>query len=129
MNTDRLVTSTDVRAFFGYSQKSSATFWQFIHSRGVPHIRLNSRRIMFDPQALNHWLTKHDTSTHPRTFQFTSDGRATFNEANDVPMIETNPIPKGRTLSNEDIEQIALRVSSLILAYLPSRVNRQPPQR
>jgi len=125
MNSDRLVSSSDVKAFFGYGRKSSASFWQFIRSRGVPHICVGPRRIMFDPLALNHWLAKRDTSTRPRTFEFSSDGKATFNQTFDVPRIETNPIPKGRTLSNEDIEQIALRVSCLIVAYLPSRVNKQ----
>jgi hypothetical protein len=32
----------------------------------VPHIRVGARRIMFDPHALNPWLAKRDTSTHPR---------------------------------------------------------------
>jgi hypothetical protein len=125
MNADRLVPSSDVKAFFGYGKKSSASFWEFIRRRGVPHIRVGARRIMFDPHALNTWLAKRDTSTHPRRFEFSSDGNVTFNRACDAPKIEINPIPKGRTLSNEDIEQIALRVSCLIVAYLPSRVNKQ----
>jgi hypothetical protein len=125
MNADRLVTSTEVKSFFGYGKKSSSSFWQFIRSRGVPHIYVGPRRIMFDPYALNHWLEKRNTSTAPRQFEFRSDGRVTWDKSREVPQIDLNPIPKGRTLSNEDVEQIAMRVSCLIAAYLPSRTNKQ----
>ena len=35
------------RRLLGYKGKCSSTFWQFGYSQGVPHIRFNSRRIMF----------------------------------------------------------------------------------
>jgi hypothetical protein len=68
MARDDLVTSAAVMAFFGY--QSRPAFWCFVHSKGVPNIRLNARRIMFDPVALNHWLAKHDTSGKSRQFTF-----------------------------------------------------------
>lgn len=64
----RLATSAEVMAFFCY--KSVPAFWNFVHSKGVPHIRLNGRNIKFDPVALNHWLAKRDTSGKPRQFTF-----------------------------------------------------------
>lgn len=61
----------------------------------------------------------------PRQFEFRADGRVTWDKSREVPKIEVNPVPKGRTLSNEDVEQVAMRVSCLIAAYLPNRVNKQ----
>jgi hypothetical protein len=46
------------RSFLGYRGKSSSSFWQFVQSNGVPHIRLNSRRIMFSERAVHDWLLK-----------------------------------------------------------------------
>ncbi len=71
---------------------------------------------MFDPYALNHWLANRNTSTQPRQFEFRADGRVTWDKSREVPKIEVNPIPKGRTLSNEDVERVAMRVSCLIAA-------------
>ena len=42
--------------YFGYTNRSS--FWDFVKRCGVPHIRLNSRRIMFDERALADWLNR-----------------------------------------------------------------------
>ena len=36
--------------------RSRSAFWQFVHTSGVPHIRLNSKNIVFDQAALNCWL-------------------------------------------------------------------------
>jgi hypothetical protein len=63
-----LVKSSVVMTFFGYTNRSS--FWEFVTTKGVPHIRLTARRIMFDPVALNHWLAKRDSSPTPRQFDF-----------------------------------------------------------
>jgi predicted DNA-binding transcriptional regulator AlpA len=68
---DDLVTSEEVMAFFGY--KSRPAFWTFVHSAAVPQIKLNARRIMFDPVALNRWLERRDTSGQARKFTFRSD--------------------------------------------------------
>jgi predicted DNA-binding transcriptional regulator AlpA len=53
--------SSLVMAKLGYSNRSS--FWEFVRRGGVPHIRLNSRRIMFEEQALADWLNRR--SSHP----------------------------------------------------------------
>ena len=53
---DRLLTSTEVMTRYGYKSRSS--FWQFVASKGVPHITLNARKIMFDPHALAAWEAK-----------------------------------------------------------------------
>lgn len=73
MNTNNLVKSDPVMRFFGYSNRSS--FWKFIRTKGVPHISLNKRRIMFDPVALNRWIAKRDTSGTPRLFTFGPDAQ------------------------------------------------------
>lgn len=70
MNTTNLVDSAPVREFFGYEEKSRVSFWKFIRTKGVPHIRLGPRKIMFDPVALNGWIKKRDTSPTPRYFTF-----------------------------------------------------------
>lgn len=46
------------RRLLGYKGKCSSTFWQFVYSQEVPHIRFNSRRIMFSERAVNDWLIK-----------------------------------------------------------------------
>lgn len=52
----RLLSGTEVMIRFGYTNRSS--FWQFIKSSGVPHIRFNQRKIMFDSRALDGWLAR-----------------------------------------------------------------------
>lgn len=46
------------RKLFGYQSKTSSAFWQFVYSNGVPHIRLNRRRIMFSELAVRDWIAK-----------------------------------------------------------------------
>ena len=46
------------RKLLGYTGKSSSAFWQFVRSAGVPHIRINSRKIMFSEIAVFDWLAK-----------------------------------------------------------------------
>ena len=66
-----LISSTVVMEFFGF--KCRTGFWEFVGKKGVPHIRLSSRKIMFDPVALNQWIAKRNTSTKPRQFEFTEE--------------------------------------------------------
>ena len=40
----------------GYADGPS--FYRFVRSAGLPHIRLNARRIMFDEATLNDWLAR-----------------------------------------------------------------------
>jgi hypothetical protein len=46
--------SSAVMRLLGY--KDRGAFWDFVHRGGVPHVRLNARRIMFEEQALADWL-------------------------------------------------------------------------
>lgn len=46
--------AAEVMAVTGHRSRSA--FWQFVHTSGVPHIRLNSKNIIFDQAALNCWL-------------------------------------------------------------------------
>lgn len=54
-----LLTSSAVMALFGYRNRSA--FWDFVRRDGVPHIRFNQRRIMFEEQALNDWLARRSS--------------------------------------------------------------------
>jgi predicted DNA-binding transcriptional regulator AlpA len=56
MTADRLLTADEVMARYGYKARSS--FWQFVHAKGVPHIQLNARKIVFSPAALEAWEAK-----------------------------------------------------------------------
>lgn len=42
----RFLDSASVMSRFGYTNRSS--FWQFVHSQGVPCVRLSGRHIVFD---------------------------------------------------------------------------------
>lgn len=55
----KLLKSDVVMGLFGYANRSA--FWDFVRRDGVPHIRFNARRIMFEEKALNDWLSRHST--------------------------------------------------------------------
>jgi hypothetical protein len=61
-----LLSSGAVMARFGYKSRSS--FWAFVTAKGVPHIKFNGRKIMFDPAALAEWEAKRTVGgrTTPR---------------------------------------------------------------
>lgn len=46
------------RNLLGYKGKTASAFWQFVRSAGVPHIRLNRRKIMFSEIAVYDWLAQ-----------------------------------------------------------------------
>jgi hypothetical protein len=71
LNSCRLRTARQVRQLLGYNSPSG--FWQFVHSAGVPFIRLNSRRIMFDSAAVENWLRHRAVGSHPEPI-VTADG-------------------------------------------------------
>ena len=52
--------SSDVMATLGYSNRSS--FWEFVRRNGVPHIRLNQRKIIFEEDALGDWLSRRSSN-------------------------------------------------------------------
>jgi hypothetical protein len=44
----------------GYQDRAS--FWDFVRRSGVPHVRLNARRILFEEQALLDWIRRKSVS-------------------------------------------------------------------
>lgn len=61
LNGRRFLKSTTVMTLLGYNDRSS--FWGFVRSAGVPHVRLNARRIMFEEQALTEWLNRRSSKS------------------------------------------------------------------
>lgn len=56
----RFVKSGAVMELLGYQDRAS--FWDFVRRSGVPHVRLNARRILFEEQALLDWLRRRSVS-------------------------------------------------------------------
>lgn len=56
---DRFLKSGAVMTLLGY--KNRASFWEFVRRSGVPHIRLNPRRIVFDGRAIYDWLERRSS--------------------------------------------------------------------
>lgn len=54
--------SSVVMELLGYSNRGA--FWEFVRRDGVPHIRFNLRRIMFEEQALMDWLRRRSSPSH-----------------------------------------------------------------
>lgn len=52
----RLRTTKEMTAYFGYA--NSESFLDYAKKNGMPRIRLNARRIMFDPVAVQAWMDK-----------------------------------------------------------------------
>ena len=52
----RFVKSGAVMELLGYQDRAS--FWDFVRRSGVPHVRLNARRVLFEEQALLDWLRR-----------------------------------------------------------------------
>lgn len=59
---EQFMSGTEVMALLGYRDRGS--FWFFVRSRGVPHIVLNPRKIVFDRRALNAWLARRAVGKH-----------------------------------------------------------------
>lgn len=55
----RFLKGSDVMAALGYTNR--AAFWEFVRAEGVPHIRLNARRIIFEEAALADWLQRRSS--------------------------------------------------------------------
>ncbi len=52
----RLRTTKEMMAYLGYTDADA--FLEFAKKSGLPRIRLNARRIMFDPVAVQAWLDR-----------------------------------------------------------------------
>jgi len=53
----KFLTSTQVMKALVYTDRPSFLAW--IKHAGVPHIRLNARKFIFDEQQLSDWLAAH----------------------------------------------------------------------
>jgi hypothetical protein len=49
-------TAGELMSRWGYRSRSA--FWQFVHASGVPHLRLNARRVVFERRAVESWEAK-----------------------------------------------------------------------
>ena len=58
MSIRPLLDPDEVMPVFGYSNRVS--FLRFVKESGVPHIRLNERRIMFDAESINRWIRSRE---------------------------------------------------------------------
>ena len=59
----RFLKSEIVRNMLGYSD--AASFWSAVRKGGIPHIRINARRIMFDEAAVRAWLDSRTVGKAP----------------------------------------------------------------
>lgn len=58
--TRRFLLSKVVMAMFGYTNRSS--FHQWVRNAGVPCVRLNARKLVFDEAALNAWIESRSST-------------------------------------------------------------------
>jgi len=56
VNNSRFIKSDEAMRLFHYSDKCA--FWQAVHRDSIPHIRQNSRRILFERAALEAWFAR-----------------------------------------------------------------------
>ena len=50
----RLLRSCEVKSLLGYGD--TGAFWAAVRAAGIPHIRINPRRIVFEEAAVKAWL-------------------------------------------------------------------------
>jgi hypothetical protein len=60
---DHLRSAAEVQHLLGY--RSRPAFWSFVKKAGLPCIRINSRRIMFQKDAIEGWLRHRSIGSHP----------------------------------------------------------------
>jgi predicted DNA-binding transcriptional regulator AlpA len=60
----RFAKSNEVMQLLGYGDRGA--FWQFVRRSGLPHHRLNQRRILFERTALNAWLAARSVGGNAR---------------------------------------------------------------
>lgn len=61
LNGRRYLPSRTVMEMLNY--RNRASFHEWIKSSGVPHTRLNARKIVFDESALSAWLETRTSSS------------------------------------------------------------------
>ena len=52
----RLITSNELARVLGYNNR--AAFWDAVRRAGIPYIRINARRFMFDAAEVEAWLER-----------------------------------------------------------------------
>jgi predicted DNA-binding transcriptional regulator AlpA len=62
----RLLQSSEVKKLFGYTNTSS--FWAAVRKAGIPHIRINPRRIVFEEAAVRAWIESKTVGRRARDF-------------------------------------------------------------
>lgn len=60
----RFLKSDQVMTMLGYADRSS--FWQSVKRSGIPYIRVNARRCLFDQRQLSAWLLRRSMGTPDR---------------------------------------------------------------
>ncbi len=55
-----LLNAREVMKMLGYQTR--AGFWTFVHRHGVPHVRLNARKVLFSRVALEDWLAHRSSN-------------------------------------------------------------------
>jgi predicted DNA-binding transcriptional regulator AlpA len=60
----RFLTATDVMRLLSYTDRSA--FWQAVRRNGLPYVRLNARRCVFEESAVREWLDAHTVGSVPR---------------------------------------------------------------
>lgn len=56
----RFLFSREVMQLLRYQNRSA--FWQFVYANGVPHVRLNARKIVFDQRHLEEWIRRRSAT-------------------------------------------------------------------
>ena len=59
--TASFLNSRVVMTRFGYQDNSA--FWAFVRAQGVPFVRLNARKLVFDAASLEAWISKRTVGT------------------------------------------------------------------
>jgi biotin operon repressor len=54
----RFLSSSEVKKLLGYSEENSGEFLQMIRKEGVPFVKLNARRFIFDEAQLAQWIDR-----------------------------------------------------------------------
>ena len=60
----RYLKSDQVMTMLGYSNRSS--FWQSVKRSGIPYVRVNARRCLFDQRQLSAWLLRRSVGAVDR---------------------------------------------------------------
>lgn len=61
----RLLTLVEVMNHFRYKDKDA--FMRFVKKSGLPRIRINRRRVMFDPIAVQAWVDRRSIGVNTAT--------------------------------------------------------------